>query len=383
MYVNERIWDMTDVIKSINIEDPNFASISNNIYQFNQKRFRIKNWFNLLYESNIKEQKSYAFTCRNIVVENENTFFNKLPEINYLALEYDVIIFESPIMSTIQDFLKIPTFIYDEKEKKQFHEKTIVNLTEFTIPTNEKKEVYSSTPIVYLAGGKLGDFIQSLSVINEKFYETGRKGLLYIYNTGDYFANGLDNTYNDIYPIIINQHYIQDFKIYNYEQFDINLAFWRKDPNTYQRSWYQTYKQTYNVEWGKRRWLNIPIEDEYKNKIVVNTTSNKWPSNFNFNLLKDLYSEDDLLFIASHKNAHDFFEKTANIKIRYHEFTSFLELCTIINSCKLFVGALSAPLTIAHALHKDRICCINPDSFYDIMMNTGLDQIIPNMRYSL
>jgi hypothetical protein len=118
MYVNEKIWDMTDVIKSITVEDSQFSHISNEIFEFNQKRFRIKNWFNLLSESNIKEQKSYACSHCKIIVDNEDIFFDKLNEINYLSVEYDVLTFESPIISTIKDFLKIPTIVYDEEEIK-------------------------------------------------------------------------------------------------------------------------------------------------------------------------------------------------------------------------------------------------------------------------
>ena len=40
-------------------------------------------------------------------------------------------------------------------------------------------------PILYVSGGLLGDFINQLSVINEKYLETGRKGILYIAPHGD------------------------------------------------------------------------------------------------------------------------------------------------------------------------------------------------------
>ena len=145
MYVNEKIWDMTDIIKSITIEDPQFSPISNQIFEFNQKRFRIKNWFNLLNDSNIKEQKSYACTHCRIVIDDENVFFNKLPEINYLAIEYDVLTFESPFISTIQEFLKIPTILYDELQIKRLNNPTSVYLSDFCIPGEECNAVFSKT----------------------------------------------------------------------------------------------------------------------------------------------------------------------------------------------------------------------------------------------
>jgi hypothetical protein len=143
MYVNEKIWVLTDIIKSITIDHPNFASISNQIFEFNQKRFRIKSWFNLLTNSNIKEQKSYTSSCCNIIVDNKELFFTKLPEINYLSLEYDFITFESPIVSIIQEFLKIPTIIYDEEQKKLLSVQVNINLSDFYIPDNENKDIFS------------------------------------------------------------------------------------------------------------------------------------------------------------------------------------------------------------------------------------------------
>ena len=55
-----------------------------------------------------------------------------------------------------------------------------------------------STPIIYISGGLLGDFIHQLSVINEKYLETGRKGVLYISTSvGDGFRFGIGRAYSD------------------------------------------------------------------------------------------------------------------------------------------------------------------------------------------
>jgi hypothetical protein len=114
MYVNEQIWDLTDIIKSITIEDARFAEISYEIFEFNQKRFRIKNWYNLSALSDIKEQKSYAESVCKIFIKDADTFYNKLSEIIFLALEYDTIMIISNINDEIRQILKIPTVIYSE-----------------------------------------------------------------------------------------------------------------------------------------------------------------------------------------------------------------------------------------------------------------------------
>jgi hypothetical protein len=115
MYVNEKIWDMTDNIKGLSIENNTelFATISNQIFEFNQKRFRIKNWFNLITNSNIKEQKSYSSSICKIIIGSEEIFYNKISEINYLTLEYDIIIIESTFNDIIKKVIKTPSINYD------------------------------------------------------------------------------------------------------------------------------------------------------------------------------------------------------------------------------------------------------------------------------
>ena len=382
MYVNEQIWDMTDIIKSIPIDNVNFSRISNEIFEFNQKRFRIKNWFNLLSDSNIKEQKSYSSSHCKVIVDSEDIFFDKLAEINYLAIEYDVLTFESPIISTINDFLKIPTVVYDEEKIKLLNNPTTIYLNDFSIPVNTPYEVFSQKPITYICGGFFGDFIQSLSVVCEKFYETGRKGILYISNHRESFKC-IENTYNDLYPIIKKQVYIQDFKLYNNESFEIDLSSWRDSNLLHKTNWYHIFKSTYNIEWGKRKWLtNIKYDDNWKDKVVINTTTYRFPFNIDFNLLHTLHSEN-LIFISSNKSEHNYFENQTKLSIKYYEFKDFLELTTIINSCKLFIGSLSAPLSIAHALHKPRICGLTlmGNNALDNIHNLELDRFLPSITY--
>ena len=200
MYINEQIWDMTDIIKSMEVIDLEFARISNQIFEFNQKRFRIKSFFNTLVNSSIKEQKSYALSHCKIIIPDETTLYNKLAEINYLTIEYDKISFDCPFISIVKNIFKTPNIDYTDTNLLSIP--NTINLTDFEISA-DIKYIFEFEPIKYIIGGMFGDFIQSLSVINETFYNTGRKGLLYISDGygGDPFRNGLQNTY----PVIIKQ----------------------------------------------------------------------------------------------------------------------------------------------------------------------------------
>ena len=114
IYVNESIWDMTDTIKSISVTDSKFPLISNQIFESNQKRFRIKNWFNLLANSNIKEQKSYSLSNCNILIKDIEIFKQKIINIYLISLEYDSITIISNFNTQIQELINIPIINYIE-----------------------------------------------------------------------------------------------------------------------------------------------------------------------------------------------------------------------------------------------------------------------------
>lgn len=355
LYVNEKIWDMTDIIKTITLNEntiTQFSELSNLIFEYNQKRFRIKNWFNLNTNSNLKEQKSYGSTYCKINFENEETMYDKIPEINYLLLEYDNIIVEKTNYELIKTIFNQPTII--EYNKINISKPIIeIDLINFTLPNNEVIDIFEFEPISYISGGELGDFIHQLSVVNENFYKYGKKGILYIvdgYGSGS-FRYGVDFTYNDTFEIISSQRYIKKYTIYNNERYDINLNSWRTNPNLYHQNMYVVFKTSYNIEWGKHIWLNnIKFNPELNNKIFINTTNHRW-GGYNYNLLYEKYS-NDIEYISHEENSYNFFINKVNLPIKYNKMNNFNELCISIYSSKHFIGCLSMPLSVCYAMHK-------------------------------
>ena len=126
IYVNETIWDMTDIIKIIPISDINFPVISNKIFEFNQKRFRIKNWFNILTNSNIKEQKSYSSCNCKIVINDINLFYDKIIELYFILLEYDYVTIVSNFNEEIMRLINIPIINYIDK--KLYYDKNNIDI---------------------------------------------------------------------------------------------------------------------------------------------------------------------------------------------------------------------------------------------------------------
>ena len=384
VYVNTKICEITDIVKQIKIYDSEFANLSNSIFEYNQKRFRIKNWFNLLTSSEIKEQKSYGLTKCVIKINNEESIYDKIAEINYLLLEYDIVIFDTPYIEIIKQLFIVPTYVFIiDYELKIMDIDIHLNIESFHF-IQEENNVFEFIPITYISGGAFGDFIHQLSVINEMFYKTGQKGYLYIANGfgGDTFRNGIEYTYNDTYSVLIKQRYIIEYKIYNGETYDINLNEWRNSPSLYNKNWYYIFKETYNVEWGKHKWIIVDNDSFYTDHIFINTTNYRWADNLNFHKLYTLYNSDKIIYIGSDPEQYEFFKNATQIyNIPYIQITSFQEWCILISSCRLIVGSLSAPIAIAHATNTNRICNIN--THIDSVMLYGLNKIWDTIQYNI
>ena len=234
--------------------------------------------------------------------------------------------------------------------------------------------------ITYISGGLLGDFFHQLSIINENYIKTNKKGILYIANIGDTFRNGLQKTYDDLCEIVFLQEYIEDFKIYNGEIYDINLSFWRNYVSGNTRIC-NVIKNIYDVEWGIHKWVNnIPVLKEWENKIIINTTHYRFPNDSLFEQIKGL-DLTNFVYISIFKNEYDYFVNKTNIQINYYSPKSLMELCIILNSCEKVIGSLSAPLSIATSLHKN--CAYGIDDSKDFLyLFKGITNV-PCINYNI
>jgi len=207
---------------------------------------------------------------------------------------------------------------------------------------------------IYISGGKLGDFIQQMSIIYERFLLDKKPAILYISERGDKFRHGVKRAYTDLLPIVSKQPYIKEFKIHNGEQYDIDLSRWRRHiyvDKKFMDDYLTWMKKEYNIDWGKNKWIfDIPCDAIWKDKIVINTTSYRFPDIIDWKIFFNRIDYGNILFVGFDKNEHDHFVKNAH-KINYYCPHSLEELFTIINSCKLFIGSLSAPLSIAFSIH--------------------------------
>ena len=363
LYINEKIWNLTDEIKQIKPSNVFFATLSNQIFEYNQKRFRLKNFFNILCDSSIKEQKSYSTQCCKVYIQNEEILLDKIAELNYLTIEYDFVYLDTQVSQEyIKNIFQAPTIIFTNEIDTQNQVK--IDLNEYMIEPSFHS-IFEFKPITYIAGGKMGDFIQSLSVINENFYNTGKKGCLYLSNKGDSFHD-LNKAYHDTYDLITFQRYISSYQLVQNGMsctINIDLTLWRNSPLLFNQNWCNIFSNFYSIPWGKHKWLTSLEHKQHKidkNCILISTTSYRFPVNLDYkSLIENFKSAGNLIFYMSQtvEFYDDFINRTGLSKdeIELCQPTSFAEMCNMIDSCKLFIGNLSAPLAIAFAYHKEHI----------------------------
>ena len=335
VYINQKIWDFTDEIKALEYStEPNkFARISSNIFAFNQKRFRLKKYFNDLNNSTIKEQKSYAEDAR--FVENVR---GKLDILAFLCTEYDSIYVSEPV--------NLPNPNLFTKDEERAFACIDLDMVDFYIP-----EVFR--PIYYTASGLLGDFIIQLSVICENYYRTGRKGVLTMTDAVP-FRRGLLKTYEDIRPIVIAQPYIQGFTLDNFSESSVDLGTWRENRLLHKVSWSELLLDEYGIHYGNHKWIHTENRPEWNSKVIIHTVSYRFPINLDFSTIIREHGIENVVFLGegtdSALSTYDIFVERTGVQIPHiYVPETFSEMCIAINSCKLFVGALSMPLTIAQA----------------------------------
>jgi hypothetical protein len=256
----------------------------------------------------------------------------------------------------------------------------VFNLDEivFEIP-----EDFRIAPIYYTASGLLGDLILQLSIVCEMFYKTGRKGIVTLSEEMERYNRGLESTYNDIQSIVKAQPYIEDLRISKPTKCDINLSKWRNSPLLFKTNWYDLFLQEYNVHFGKHKWIYTKNAARWNTKIVIHISQYRFPKNLCYQNIIQQFGIENVVFLNMEETDLNYFTKRTGISIpTIYKPGSFEELCEIINSCKLFVGALSMPLTIAHATYANRIVGLCGDPNDDIM-NLGLYKYMPNIVFEV
>jgi hypothetical protein len=246
-----------------------------------------------------------------------------------------------------------------------------------------------SNTLNFIMGGKLGDFIQSLITVKGLCSKYNKKANLYMCDIGWDF--GINNVYKELYPIIMYQEYINDFKILqNYyldpiqtpskntpiQIFDekiikegyIDLGSYIRSPYLYKNCWSEIFSKTFDFSiYNNNKWIDYnKINDLLIDKILIHRkhtmrTNNSFPYN---NILNEY--KDNLIFISSNEKDYENFPYKSNVP--FLKMETLDDWFTSINSCYMIISNLTGPAAIAHAIDKLRIIELpeNADAYHCI-----------------
>ena len=330
--INEEIWDLTE---TLNPADPTFPAVSERIFDLNRKRFRVKRLFNTAENSNLKEQKSFG--DKHCLIELDIDLYTCIHQLYSIVFDYDTFSFDRPCkLRPFLNFLDSTPEVY-----------TKIPISSLTIRSEIK-------PICYGSGGRLGDTLHQLSIVNETYLKTGRKSIVYLSDTlGDPFDRGVESTFNDIREVIELQPYIESLHIHNGESIDINLSKWRSSGFSYDQSWKQTFQETFNVPWNDNPWISTIPNLQYKDTTFLSVGTNRYNHVIRYH---EMYKKiDNLVFLATSQDIYDTFVSKTGVRMPYLICSSFSDLASVIMGCKGIIGSLSMPLALADAMWKSRL----------------------------
>jgi hypothetical protein len=207
--------------------------------------------------------------------------------------------------------------------------------------------------------GNSGDIIYSLPTV----FELAKNGKAQIYlNEGEV---GIYQDYHPLGGVMLNDKVIQMLKPllsyqprielcekYNGEKIDYDLDQFRTYGILMDRgSIVKWYYYVYGISADSSvPWLTAPVDHHYADYLVVARSHRYRQPMIDYSFLKKYPKK---IFVGVPEEYEDM--KKVLPDIEYRPVKDFLEMATIITSCRLFIGNQSFPFSIAEALKANRL----------------------------
>ena len=244
------------------------------------------------------------------------------------------------------------------KKYKKDKDEYAYNVKFYTLTHPTLNHLYK-TNTTFKHSGNSGDIIYALPTIfelskNGKAHiklQINQKGLYSNYHPlGALMLN--QKMVDMLQPLLLYQPQIATCTVYNNESVDYDLDLFRDYPLLLDKGnicrW---YFYVYGINYPLHNpWLIAPADDTYSKCIVI-ARSHRYRSPFIDYGFLSKYA--NVLFVGVQEEYEDIKKMLPNIE--YKPVGNFLELATIINSCKLFIGNQSFPFSIAEGLKVNRL----------------------------
>ncbi|MDC0370041.1 hypothetical protein OAM71_01125 [Pelagibacteraceae bacterium] len=246
------------------------------------------------------------------------------------------------------------------KEKEGTKKTRDIFKTKYEPYINEvQKLINNKKDLNFLHSGHSGDIINILPVIKELsknhscnlFIKTNKKITTnYENHPGkEFYIN--KKIFIMLEPLLKFQSYIRDVKEFDGQNIDINFDIFRELPINISFDNLRYASQITGVQPDfDKKYIDVPKKSEFKDKIVIQRTFRYRNQFINYKFIDKF---ENILFIGLKKEYEDLRLEIPNLK--FYDCKDFLEMATIINSSKFFIGNSSLGFPIAEALKVPRL----------------------------
>lgn len=222
---------------------------------------------------------------------------------------------------------------------------------------------FSGDVIYYMAGIK--EVCEQQNAKAEIYLWLDREGKLYDGAYHPYEGKMLNRySFGMLYPLLMNQSYVASVQPWTGQKIMVDMDKIREAqldmPYGNLAHWLGLMFPDMQADLSLT-WLNVVPLSEYPQfdgveihkHIVVNRTARYLNPYVSYYLLNDY--RDHLIFAGLEKEYHEFKKQWCIENLKLLVVTDFLELATVINNCKFFIGNQSMCFGIAEALKVPRL----------------------------
>lgn len=229
-------------------------------------------------------------------------------------------------------------------------------------------------PITYLHNGTIGDVWASIPAMKQQYEAEGNKAILFLVNgqVGTFYKGATHPTRNKdgkmvmlneqvinmMIPLLKQQEFIQDVRIWNGEpvQVDLNLIRERfiNMPNGCISRWYFYVFPDLACDLSKI-WLTVPDsgKDLAKEKIIITRTERYTNTETDYSFLKNY--QKDILFCGTQLEYEIFKHRFGLLDIGRLVINDFLELAQALKQCKFHLSNQTQAFQLSQGLKIPRI----------------------------
>ena len=256
------------------------------------------------------------------------------------------------------------TKIFKKKQKIQIGEykKFIIDKI-----SSNKELIIKNKTISFLHYGHLGDIINSLPVLQELSKSKDCNLYLQINKKIPDHVVSKDHPFGEVYlsetsclkmlPLLKSQKYLNKVEIFDGQNIDIDLNFFRDLPinfNIDSVRWY--FHLTGIFSDLSKNYITVESNKKFNNFIVIMRSLRRQNKFIDYSFLSNY---ERIVFLGLKDEFDDLKIKIKNLE--HYDSKDFLELAMIIKNSKLFIGNLSFGYALAEALKVPRLLESGPN----------------------